>query len=128
MDLISLIKPKNTLLTKQLYSKTFKVLYEELIAFDAKKELLTDLEFLSLACNLAEHIVDQQKKHFKNLKIDKLKLVVDVFTVIYDNITEQDKETLKQNIQFIYDNEMIKKVSTVRVLKKGLTRWITKQF
>lgn len=127
MDLISLIKPKNSLLIKQLYSKAFKALYEELIAFDAKKELLTDMEFLSLACNLVEHIVDQQKKHLKALKIDKMKLVVDVFTVIYD-MSEADQSTLKQNIQFIHDNEMIKKVSTVRVLKKSLTRWITKQF
>jgi hypothetical protein len=127
MDLIALIKPKNSLLIKQLYSKAFKALYEELIAFDAKKELLTDMEFLSLACNLVEHIADQQKKHLKALKIDKMKLVVDVFTVIYD-MSEADQATLKQNIQFIHDNSMIKKVSTVRVLKKGLTRWITKQF
>lgn len=127
MDLIALIKPKNSLLIKQLYSKAFKALYEELIAFDAKKELLTDMEFLSLACNLVEHITDQQKKHLKALKIDKMKLVVDVFTVIYD-MSEADQATLKQNIQFIHDNSMIKKVSTVRVLKKGLTRWITKQF
>lgn len=127
MDLIALIKPKNSLLIKQLYSKAFKALYEELIAFDAKKELLTDMEFLSLACNLVEHITDQQKKHLKALKIDKMKLVVDVFTVIYD-MSEADQATLKQNIQFIHDNEMIKKVSTVRVLKKSLTRWITKQF
>lgn len=127
MDLIALIKPKNSLLIKQLYSKAFKALYEELIAFDAKKELLTDMEFLSLACNLVEHITDQQKKHLKALKIDKMKLVVDVFTVIYD-MNEADQSTLKQNIQFIHDNSMIKKVSTVRVLKKGLTRWITKQF
>lgn len=128
MDLINLIKPKNGLLIKQLNSKVFKMLYEELITFDSNKELLNDLEFLSLACNLCEHIVDQQKKHFKLLKLDKMKLVVSVFVVIYDSMTEEDIERLKQNIQFIYDNEMIKKVSTIRVLKKGLSSWISKQF
>jgi hypothetical protein len=128
MDLINLIKPKNGLLIKQLNSKVFKTLYEELSTFDTNKELLNDLEFLSLSCNLCEHIVDQQKKHFKALKLDKMKLVVSVFVVIYDSMTEEDIERLKQNIQFIYDNEMIKKVSTVRVLKKGLSSWISKQF
>lgn len=127
MDLISLIKPKNSLLTKQLYSKAFKSLYQELSEFDTKKELLRDMEFLSLSCNLVEHIVDAQKKHFKALKVDKLKLVVDVFKVIYD-MTPEDEETLKQHIQFIHENDMIKKVSTVRYLKKSLTSWVAKQF
>lgn len=127
MDLISLIKPKNSLLTKQLYSKAFKCLYEELSGFDSKKQLLNDMEFLSLACNLVEHIVDQQKKHFKALKIDKLKLVTDVFKTIYD-MTAEEEDTLQQHIQFIFDNEMIKKVSTIRYLKKSLTLWVAKQF
>lgn len=127
MDLIALIKPKNSLLTKQLYSKAFKALYQELSEFDTKKELLNDMEFLALACNLAEHIVDQQKKHLKTLKIDKMKLVVDVFQVIYDSMTEHDVENLKAHIQFVYDNEMIKKVSAIRYIKKRLNNWIAKQ-
>lgn len=127
MDLIALIKPKNALLVKQLYSKVFKSLYEELSAFDTKRELLSDMEFLSLACNLAEHLVDGQKKHLKTLKIDKMKLVCDVFKVIYET-TPEDEEKLKTQIQFIYDNEMIKKVSTSRYIKKKLSTWIQKQF
>ena len=127
MDLIALIKPKNALLVKQLYSKVFKSLYEELSAFDTKRELLSDMEFLSLACNLAEHLVDAQKKHLKTLKIDKMKLVCDVFKVIYET-TPEDEEKLKTQIQFIFDNEMIKKVSTTRFIKKKLSAWITKQF
>lgn len=127
MDLISLIKPKNSLLTKQLYSKAFKALYEELSDFDSKKQLLKDMEFLSLACNLCEHVVDQQKKHFKTLKIDKMKLVVDVFKVIYD-MTPEDEDTLKQHIQFVHENDMIKKVSTSRYIKKKLSSWIATRF
>lgn len=127
MEILSLIKPKNSLLTKQLFSKAFKALYQELSEFDTKKELLNDMEFLALACNLAEHIVDQQKKHLKSLKIDKMKLVVDVFKVIYDSMTEQDVETLQQHIQFVFDNDMIKKVSTIRYIKKRLSMWISKQ-
>ena len=127
MEILSLIKPKNSLLTKQLFSKAFKALYQELSEFDTKKELLNDMEFLALACNLAEHIVDQQKKHLKTLKIDKMKLVVDVFKVIYDSMTEQDVETLQQHIQFVFDNDMIKKVSTIRYIKKRLSTWISKQ-
>lgn len=127
MDLINLIKPKNSLLTKQLNSKIFKSLYEELSAFDGKKELSRDLEFISLACNLAEYLVDAQKKHLKGLKVDKMKLVVNVFAVIYD-LSEEEQEQLKSHIQFVYDNEMIKKVSTIRFLKKSLSKWIAKQF
>lgn len=127
MDLITLIKPKNSLLTKQLYSKAFKALYQELSEFDTKKELLNDMEFLALACNLCEHIVDLQKKHLKTLKIDKMKLIVDCFQVIYDTMTEQDVENLKQHIQFVFDNGMIKKVSAIRYLKKKFNAWMEKQ-
>lgn len=126
MEILSLIKPKNSLLTKQLNSKVFKALYEELVAFDQKKELCRDLEFIALSCNLAEYLVDAQKKHLKGLKIDKLKLVVNVFDVIY-NLSEEDKEQLRQHIQFVVDNEMVKKVSTTRYLKKKLSQWVSKQ-
>ena len=126
MEILSLIKPKNSLLTKQLNSKVFKALYEELVTFDQKKELCRDLEFIALSCNLAEYLVDQQKKHLKGLKIDKMKLVVNVFDVIY-GLNEEDKELLQQHIQFVYDNEMIKKVSAIRYLKKRLSTWISKQ-
>lgn len=127
MDLIGLIKPKNSLLLKQLYSKAFKLLFEELNDFDTQKQLLNDMEFLALACNLAEHVVDQQKKHFKALKIDKMKLVVDVFKVIYE-MTPEDVETLKQHIQFVFDNGMINKVSTFRYVKKSLSSWMKSKF
>lgn len=126
MEILSLIKPKNSLLTKQLNSKVFKALYEELVTFDGKKELCRDLEFIALSCNLAEYLVDQQKKHLKGLKIDKLALVVNVFDVIYC-LSESDKEDLRQKVQFVVDNEMVKKVSAIRYLKKRFSTWISKQ-
>jgi hypothetical protein len=124
MNIIELIKPKNSLLVKQLYSKIFKALFQELSEFDTKKELCRDMEFISLACNLVEHLVDSQKKHLKVLRVDKMKLVVDVFTVIYE-LNDEEKETLQEHIQFVFDNEMIKKVSTLRYIKKNLSRWIS---
>jgi hypothetical protein len=124
MNIIELIKPKNSLLVKQLYSKIFKALFQELSEFDMKKELYRDMEFISLACNLVEHLVDQQKKHLKALKVDKMKLVVDVFSIIYE-LNDKEKETLQEHIQFVFDNEMIKKVSTLRYVKKNLSRWIS---
>lgn len=126
MDLIGLIKPKHSLLTKQLNSKVFKSLYEELSAFDGKKELCRDLEFISLACNLCEYVVDGQKKHLKGLKINKMEMLVNVFDIIY-NLSEDDKAQLRQHIQYIWDNDLIKKVSTIRLLKKSLSTWISKQ-
>lgn len=126
MELLDLIKPKNSLLTKQLHSKVFRSLYEELSSFDTKKELCRDLEFISLSCNLVEYLVDGQKKHLKGLKIDKKTLLVNVFDVIY-SLSEEDKELLRQHIQFVVDNDMVKKVSTIRVLKKSLSKWIGKQ-
>lgn len=128
MDLISLIKPRNSLLLKQLYSKAFKTLFQELSEFDQKKELLNDLEFLALAMNLTEYIIDQQAKKSIGFRVNKKKLVVDVMVTIYDNLSEQDIENLKNHIQYVYDNGLITKVSTSRYLKKRLSSWISRQF
>lgn len=128
MDLIGLIKPRNGLLIKQSYSKAFKALFQELSEFDTKKELLKDMEFLALACNLVEYIVDKERKHCKSFYIDKRKLIVDVMIVIYDPLSEEDIVTLKNNIQYIWANGLISKVSTSRYLKKKLSSWISKTF
>lgn len=126
-SLSSLIKPKNNLLQKQMYSKIFKELFLELSNFDNYAELKKDLEFLVLACNMLELLVDMQKKHLKTFKPDKKKLIIDVFVSLF-SLSEEDQHELQDKIQFIFDNEMIKKVSTTRLLKKKLSKLASNTF
>jgi len=127
MDLKSLVKPKNSLLQKQLYSKIFKDILTELSSFENYEQLKNDNEYVVMACNLSELLVDVQKKHFKSLKIDKKKLIVDVYDSLF-NLTEEEKLNLEERIQFIYDNNLIKKISTSRLLKKKFNQIVSTQF
>ena len=127
MDLKSLVKPKNALLQKQLYSKIFKELFSQLASFENYETLKNDNEYVVMATNLLELLTDVQKKHFKSLKIDKKKLVVDVYDSLF-NLTEEERLNLEERIQFIYDNGLIKKISTSRLLKKKFNQIVSTQF
>ena len=122
-----LIKPKNSLLQKQIYSKIFKELFVELSSFENISELKHDMEYLTLCCNMLELLVDAQKKHFKALQIDKKLLVVNLYTSLF-SLTDEERTSVEERIQFIYDNNMIKKVSVSRLLKKRWSKLVTENF
>lgn len=124
MDLKSLIKPKNTLLQRQLYSKIFKDAFQELSSYENYHDLRNDMEFLIVAVNIIELLVDLQKKLFKNLKVDKKELVINLFDTLF-TFTEQEKKELGERVEFLFDNGHIKKVSTSRLLKKKFSKAIS---
>ena len=125
MDSIkNLIKPKNTLLQRQLYSKIFKDAFTELSSYENYHDLRNDMEFLIVAVNIIELLVDLQKKLFKNLKVDKKELVINLFDTLF-TFTEQEKKELGERIEFLFDNGHIKKVSTSRLLKKRMSRIVS---
>lgn len=127
MNITDLIKPKNNLLKKQMFSKIFKELFDQVIEFDTEKQLKNDLEFVSLVCNLLEYLVDKHRKNLHSLKIDKKKLVCDIFSTVYD-VNEEERKQLEDHIQFIFENGMITKVTNIRIWKKGLSSFVKKNF
>lgn len=127
MDLKNLIKPKNSLLQKQIYSKIFKELFVELSSYENFQQLKDDLEYLVLCCNMLELLVDSQRKHFKALTLDKKLLVCNLYKSLF-SLTDEDIAVLEERIQFIYDNNMIKKVSLSRLLKKKCSKLVLDTF
>lgn len=125
MDSIkNLIKPRNTLLQRQLYSKIFKEAFTELSSYENYHDLRNDMEFLIVAVNIIELLVDLQKKLFKNLKVNKKELVINLFDTLF-TFTEQEKKELGERIEFLFDNGHIKKISTSRLLKKRMSKAIS---
>jgi len=123
-SLKSLIKPKNSLLQRQLYSKIFKDAFTELSSYENYHDLRNDMEFLIVAVNIIELLVDLQKKLFKNLKVDKKELVINLFDTLF-TFSEQEKKELGERVEFLFDNGHIKKVSTSRLLKKRMSKAIS---
>jgi len=62
-------------------------------------------EFLLLVCNLVEHLVNKKKYN-----IDKKELVIDVLNAIF-SLNATEKVTAENNIQFLFNNKAIKRVS-----------------
>jgi hypothetical protein len=81
-----------------------------------------DAEFLTLVCNLVEHLV------IKKDGIDKKKLVLDIFSDLFSvNLTEDDTTTIIRNIDFIHNNKAIKKVSWYKLFKTGIRELMAKK-
>lgn len=71
---------------------------------------------LLLICNLAEHLVK------KKYKIDKKELVVDIMHELF-KLNATEKETLKNNIEFLFNNGNIKKVSSFYLFCVGVKEY-----
>lgn len=79
-----------------------------------------DNELLVLLCNLVEHLVK------KSDGISKKELAVDILKTIY-NLSPEEEAGISNNIQFIWSNKMIKKVSNYKLFKTGIKEWFFKK-
>ena len=78
-------------------------------------------EFLVLACNLIEYHVK------KKYNIDKSNLLITIYDRIFANLTDDEKATIRQNIQFIFNNGHIKKISYYKLMFCGIKEWLKKK-
>lgn len=98
-----------------------EILKNEIIDFisnDLKKipnylNLKNDIEIIRHICNIIENLIDNNKE-----KIDKKQLVIDVLCQTFSITKEDEKKALANQIQFLFDNKFIKKISTLKILKK----------
>ena len=79
----------------------------------------TDIEFLNLITNLVEHLIKKKDK------IDKKNMVVSIFQHHF-NLTEEEINLLKSNIDYLCNNGNVKKVSK-NVFSTCFSKWIQKK-
>jgi len=72
-----------------------------------------ELELVLIACNLIENAIPNGNK----LKIDKEQLCCDIFARLF-NLTPIETVTLKSQIEYLYNNGMIKKIPYLRKIGK----------
>jgi hypothetical protein len=119
---LSIIPLKNNLLvdaTFQAVKTKIITRVNELGITDAKYK--NDSEFLSLICNLIEHLI--QKKD----KINKRDLAIEIISTLF-NTTPEEKEALAKNIDFLCSQKnLVKKVSWYKLFKVGVREWFGKK-
>ena len=79
--------------------------------------LKNDVEILLHLCNLIENLISKNKQ-----KIDKKQLIIDIMAQVFYLNSDAEKDTISKQIQFLYDNKLITKVTTMnQVIKKVFT-------
>jgi hypothetical protein len=76
-------------------------------------------EFLLLVCNLVEHLVNKKK-----YKIDKKVLVVEILNQLF-TLNTVEKTNVESNIEFLWNNKNIKKVSAWKLFCVGVREYFS---
>ena len=86
------------------------------------QSLKGDVELILYACNILENYhVDVNAK-----KIDKKELVVNAFVELF-SLNDDEKLTLNNTIQFLFDHKNIKQIKKVVVIGNKFLSWVMKK-
>ena len=113
---LSLIKPKNQLLKAQKLNDLINIVKQKAGEFPATHNLKVCQEFLLMVCNLVEEVVK------KSEKINKKELVINVLKNVL-TLSEPESKLVDVSIEFLWGNDLIKKVSS----SKKVVRWLKKK-
>ena len=121
MSELAIIPLRNNLLVDYKYIETKNQIISrlgELHLCDSKYK--NDNQLLNLVCELIEHLI------VKKDKISKKELAIDIYLGIF-GLTDDEKKTLENNINFLWSNSMIKKVSVYKLFRTGVKEFFRKK-
>jgi len=115
------VLPKNELAQDIKVAEIKNKICDRLNNIENLQDYKLNNEFLVLATNLVEFYVK------KKYNIDKMNLVISIYDRIFANLTDDEKTTIRRNIQFIYNNGHIKKISYYKLMFCGIKEWLKKK-
>ena len=124
MELIPDVCLKNNLEKHFVFNNTVASLHEKLNTIHDISKLKLDPELTLLVCNLVENTVGENDK----MKLDKKELVVLILAKVFPDLTDAEKESIKTQIEFLFNNKKIKKVKTSKKVWYYLKEWIKRRF
>lgn len=90
---------------------------QEIPHFD---ELKLDLELTCYICNLIENVA------IGKTKLDKKTIAIEIITTLF-GLSDDETHLLDNQIQYLYDNKKISKLSTLKYVGKSVFAWIKKK-
>lgn len=116
------VVPKNaldrTIKKNEIITKIVKRVQE----FPDYRNFKDDMETLLFVCILVEHLVVNKKN---KEKMDKKQLVIEAYDKCFGNGI--NKDVIDKNIQFLFDNKRIKKVSFIQYICGSLSDWFNRK-
>ena len=118
MDIAPYIQPKNSLSRETKKQKLLGQITEKLERVMSSQLKKNDLEFISLVCNIVENVINKKDK------INKKEFVFDIFQMLYNGeLTQEDKTMIGNHIEYLWENEQIKKVDIFTKTKAIVGSW-----
>jgi hypothetical protein len=124
MEIIPDVCLKNNLEKHFVFNNTVASLHEKLNTIHDISKLRLDPELTLLVCNLVENTVGDNDK----MKLDKKELVVLILAKVFTDITDAEKESIKTQIEFLFNNGKIKKVKTSKKVWYYFKEWVKRRF
>jgi hypothetical protein len=118
---MEIIQPENSLKSSIKFNEIKNIIVERIAKFENLPQYKLDIEFLKLVANMIEF---QVKKKYG---IDKKDLLIKIYDQAFVNLTDDDKDNIKKNIEFIFQKNHIKKVSYYKLFVCGISEWIKKK-
>jgi len=105
MDIAPYITAKNSLARTTKKQKLLTQIVNKLEEVSTNQVKKQDLEFILLVTNIVENVISKKDK------INKKEFVIDIFQMLYNGeLTEEDKKMISHHIEYLWENEKIKKV------------------
>ena len=112
---------KNNIDKHNIYYSLLKLITDKIRLIPNYELLRNETELILLVCNIIENLIKQGNKN----KVDKKKLVIDVFSTVFGlSITEI--EALKITIDFLFNNKLIKRISFRKWVRNNYRIFLSK--
>jgi hypothetical protein len=120
-DVQGVIVPKNNLLKDIKVSKCVDLVVKEIQSIPNFSTYRIDPEVIKMVINIVENVFTEKKSGET-----KKSIVVQAFVKVF-NLTPQEQKILSDFIDFLSNNNKIKKISVVKKYVKPLLSWIKKK-
>ena len=117
----SLIQAENSLKSSIKFNEIKNIIVDRVSKFENLPQYKLDIEFLKLVANMIEF---QVKKKYG---IDKKDLLIKIYDQAFANLSDDDKATIIKNIEFIFQNNHIKKLSYYKLFCTSIKEWLKKK-
>lgn len=115
------INPKNSLARDKKTHEAIDKIVCKISEIPRHTDYKLDLELLTMICVMVEHIIDNKDK--KN-KIDKKDIVFNVYKKLFGNLKPEDLVVIDKNIQYLFENQKIKKKNIFSVVSSSICDWV----
>jgi len=113
------VKFKNNLSKHNIVYSLIEQISEKIKLIPQHEKLRTEIELVKTCCNIVENLVQRKNKKQKQ-PINKKQLVVDALSIVF-NYSETEKELVYSLIDYLFNNDQIKRFSYYKLSKQFLS-------